>query len=74
MTRYAEIVSGFFGPQGLMMMTNPVEFGAELSRLLGVKSNILPTQEQMDAIKQVLAQQAGVAQGAQLEQPEQPIV
>lgn len=71
MTRYAEIVSGFFGPQGLMMMTNPVEFGAELSRLLGVRSNILPTQEQMDAVKQVLAQQAGAAQGAQ---PEQPMV
>lgn len=61
-TRYAEIISGFFGPQGLMMMTNPVEFGAELAKLLGVKQSILPTQEQMEAIKQVLAQQAGAAQ------------
>ena len=71
MTRYAEIVSGFFGPQGLMMMTNPVEFGMELSRLLGVKTNILPTQEQMDAIKQAAQQQLGAAQEGQPSQ-EQP--
>jgi hypothetical protein len=60
-TRYAEIVSGFFGPQGLMTMTNPTEFAKELARLLHVKEAILPTQEQMDAVKQ-LAGQALAAQ------------
>ncbi len=67
MSRYAEIISGFFGPQGLMMMTNPVEFGKELARLLNVPERILPTQEQMDAIKQIfgqmVAQQMGQQQG-----------
>ena len=55
-TRYAEIVSGFFGPQGLMTMTNPTEFAKELARLLHVKDAILPTQEQMEAVKQLAGQ------------------
>ncbi len=56
MSRYAEIIAGFFGPQGLMMMTNPVEFGKELARLLNVPDKILPSAEQMDAIKQLFGQ------------------
>jgi len=55
-TRYAEIISGFFGPQGLMTMTNPEGFAKELARLLHVKDMILPTQEQMAAVKQVASQ------------------
>jgi hypothetical protein len=58
MTRYAEIISGFFGPQGMMMMTNPVEFGKELARLLNIPDKILPTPEQMEAVKQVFGQLA----------------
>lgn len=69
MSRYAEIVAGFFGPQGLMTMTNPVEFAKELARLLHVKEAILPTQEQMDAVKQ-LAGQALAAQMAPQGQPQ----
>lgn len=71
MTRYAETVSSFFGPQGLMMMTNPVAFGQELAKLLGVKEIILPTEEQLEALKQLMAQQLGGApQGGQ--PPAQP--
>lgn len=56
LTRYAELVSGFFGEQGLLTMLNPEAFGKELARLLGIKSDILPTQEQMEAIKQTMQQ------------------
>lgn len=55
-TRYAEIISDLFGPQGLMTMTNPEGFAKELARLLHVKDMILPTQEQMAAVKQVASQ------------------
>lgn len=55
-TRYAEIVSTFFGPQGMMLMTNPIEFGKVLADLLNIPDKILPTQEQMDAIKQIFSQ------------------
>lgn len=70
MTRYAEIISDFFGPNGLMMMTNPLEFSAEISRLLGVKTNLLPSPEQMAAIRDLLAQQTGgmAPQGPQAQQ------
>jgi hypothetical protein len=73
MTRYAETVSNFFGPQGLMMMTNPVAFGQELAKLLGVTEKILPTEEQLEAIKQLANQQlSGGAPGeAQPQQPQQ---
>ena len=77
MTRYAETVSNFFGPQGLMMMTNPVAFGQELAKLLGVKEVILPSEEQLEAIKQLVAQQTGAAAqpgqqpGQQPAQPQQ---
>jgi len=73
MTRYAETVSNFFGPQGLMMMTNPVAFGQELAKLLGVTEKILPTEEQLEAIKQLADQQlSGGAPGeAQPQQPQQ---
>lgn len=56
MSRYAEIIGGFFGPQGLMIMTNPQEFAKELARLLHIKQDILPTEEQMAAIKQAAGQ------------------
>lgn len=64
-SRYAEIIANFFGPQGLMMMTNPVEFGKELARLLNVPERILPTQEQMDAIKQIFGQMVAQQMGQQ---------
>lgn len=68
-SRYAEIIAGFFGPQGLMMMTNPVEFGRELARLLNIPDRILPTQEQMDAIKQFFGQMAAQQMAAGGGQP-----
>lgn len=64
-SRYAEIIANFFGPQGLMMMTNPVEFGKELARLLNVPDRILPTAEQMDAIKQIFGQMVAQQMGQQ---------
>jgi hypothetical protein len=56
MTRYAEIISGFFGPEGLAAMTSPEGFAKELARLLHVKDEVLPTQEQKEMMAQAAQQ------------------
>lgn len=66
LTRYAEIISTFFGQQALLIMTDPIKFSKELSALLGVKNDVLPTEEQMEEIKNILTQQLT----AQQEQPQ----
>jgi len=60
--QYAEIIGRTFGPEALMAMTNPLGYATELARLLHVKTDILPTQEQLDAIKQMAQQQMAAQQ------------
>ena len=47
MVRYAETISGFYGPQMLAMMTNPIMFGKLLAEKMNVPKSILPTMEQL---------------------------
>lgn len=65
LTRFAEVISNFFGPEALMMMTNPLEFSKEIAKLIGISTDILPTQEQLDILKSAAQQEAQAGQPPQ---------
>lgn len=54
--RYAEVVSQFFGPQSMSVMTNPSMFAAVLADKMKVPLDVLPTAEQLQAIQQAAMQ------------------
>ena len=72
MMRYAEVIGQFFGPQMLSMMTNPLVFAQVLAEKMRVPLQVLPTQEQLEAMKQMMAQ-AQMAEQAQAAPAQTPI-
>ena len=70
MVRYAETISGFYGPQMLSMMTNPIMFAKLLAEKMNVPKSILPTMEQLQQTLQVAQAEQAAGQPPAPPQPQ----
>lgn len=57
--RYSEFLSNTFGPQAALVLMNPPAFVKEISRLLHINADIVPTEEQFKQFGQLAAQMLG---------------
>ena len=73
MIRYAEVISQFYGPQMMAVMTNPTAFARTLADKMKVPLDVLPTPEQLQAVQQA-AMQAQAADQTQGVPQQNPIV
>jgi hypothetical protein len=65
MLRYAEILTGTFGPQVALMLLKPDKFSSKAAEFLNIPADIVPTPEEFEQLKQALGQMAA----AQVQQP-----
>jgi hypothetical protein len=57
LVNYAQTVMGTFGPQVGMAFVKPDEFSKELAKRFDIPSNVIPTEAEINQMKQALLEQ-----------------
>lgn len=65
MMRYAEILTGTFGPQVAMMLLKPDKFSAKAAEFLNIPADIVPSEAEFEQLKKLLGQVMATQAAAQ---------